>query len=80
MYRSDEAVMSDAEAGLGMAALTSAERLARAVLLFHKGGQWTKEDGSIWLALTGAEEATTRTLCELARRVRDEEERRTATE
>ncbi len=44
-------------------------QLAQAVLLFHRGGPWTEEDRAAWLALTGSDEATTRTLCDLARRV-----------
>lgn len=54
--------------------LTNAERLARAVLLFHGGGAWTDDQRWQWTQLTDAEEATTRTLCDLARRVRKEEE------
>ena len=64
--------MSDAEGAL--ASLSNAERLARAVLLFHRGGPWTASDHEVWQALTGAHCATTRTLCDLARQVRDEAE------
>jgi hypothetical protein len=46
-----------------------AKRLAQAVLMFHLGGPWTDDDRAAWLALTGAEDATTRTLCDLARLV-----------
>jgi len=42
--------------------------LACAVLLFHRGGPWTDADRQMWLALTGTEEATTKTLCDFARR------------
>jgi predicted NUDIX family NTP pyrophosphohydrolase len=49
--------------------MTDAERLARAVLLFHGGGPWTDHERAIWHALTGEHEATTRALCDLARRM-----------
>jgi hypothetical protein len=47
------------------------ERLARAVLLFHRGGPWTDQDREVWRTLTGEDDATTRVLCDLARRVAD---------
>lgn len=50
--------------------LSDAALLARAVLLYHRGGPWTAEDAGTWLGLTGSPEATTRALCDLARRVR----------
>lgn len=53
--------------------MTAAERLARAVLLFHRGGRWTGQDRNEWVMLTGEEEATTKVLCDLARRVAAEE-------
>lgn len=65
---------SDAEIGRSMARISNAERLARAVLLFHHGGEWTKADQQIWHALTGSHDATSRVLCDLARQVRSEEE------
>jgi hypothetical protein len=68
--------MSDAERGHLMAKISGAERLARAVLLFHRGGAWSAWDREVWQALTGTTEATTRTLCNLARQVRDAEERK----
>jgi hypothetical protein len=49
--------------------MTSAERLAEAVLMFHRGGQWTQEDRHRWTALTGSEDATTRALCDFARAI-----------
>jgi hypothetical protein len=49
--------------------MTDAERLARAVLLFHHGGEWTQADRDQWLALTGSAEATIKVLCDLARRI-----------
>jgi hypothetical protein len=45
------------------------ERLARAVLLFHRGGPWTDADRAVWLELTGQRDATTRVLGDLAREV-----------
>jgi hypothetical protein len=54
--------------------LSDAEKLARAVLLFHRGGEWTKSDSEMWLILTGVREVTTKTLCNLARQVRKTEE------
>jgi hypothetical protein len=50
-------------------ALTLGERLARAVLLFHEAGPWDGRKARLWRALTGGDEATTKTLGELARRV-----------
>jgi len=49
------------------------EKLARAVLLFHRGGPWTEADRATWLELTGSDEATTVTLCDLARRIAAED-------
>jgi L-cysteine desulfidase len=54
--------------------MSNAERLARAVLLFHGSTIWTADDTEMWVALTGSQDATTRTLCNLARWVRREEE------
>jgi hypothetical protein len=45
------------------------EKLASAVLLFHRGGEWTYQDGLAWQVLTGSEDATTKTLCDFARKV-----------
>jgi hypothetical protein len=45
------------------------ENLAQAVLLFHRGGEWTYQDKLAWQVLTGSEEATTKTLCDFARKV-----------
>ena len=50
-----------------------ADLLARAVLLFHRGGPWTPEDRAAWKELTGSDEATTRTLCDLARQAAEPE-------
>jgi hypothetical protein len=54
--------------------MTDTQRLAAAVLLFYKGGLWTDEDRAHWHFLTGSEEATTRTLCNLARAVQRRDE------
>lgn len=66
---------SDAELGRGMARLSTAECLARAVLMFYDAAPWDQEKQKVWKALTGREEATTKVLCDLARRVRTMEER-----
>lgn len=52
--------------------MTPLERFVRAVLLFHRGGQWTGTDRNEWVMLTNEEEATTRVLCDLARRLLQE--------
>lgn len=52
-----------------MANITDAERLARAVLLFFWGGRWDLDDQARWKTLTGTNDATTRTLGDLARTV-----------
>ena len=39
------------------------ERLAHAVLLFHRGGEWAPEDQEAWFALIGEWDATTKVLC-----------------
>jgi hypothetical protein len=44
--------------------MSDAERLATAVLLFHKGGQWTDSDDILWEKLVGSSSATSRTLCD----------------
>jgi hypothetical protein len=54
---------------MGMPDMTDVERLARAVLLFHRGGQWTGEMRNEWVMLTDSEDATTKALCDLARRL-----------
>lgn len=38
-----------------------------AVLLFHGGGEWTDAKRAEWKALTGTDEATTKTLCDTVR-------------
>lgn len=49
--------------------LSPAARLAQAVLLFHGPPPWTKEQRLMWQSLTGEASATTRALCDFARRV-----------
>ncbi len=38
-----------------------------AVLLFHSGSPWTPEKQAQWKTLTGADEATTKVLCDQVR-------------
>jgi hypothetical protein len=48
------------------------DRLANAVLLFHRdGGEWTGDDHAAWREATGEDDVTTRVLCDLARRILD---------
>jgi hypothetical protein len=56
--------------------MSDAEKLAQAVLLFHRGGPWTAQDSETWLAVTGEPDVTNRVLCDLARKVRGQEEAR----
>jgi hypothetical protein len=58
--------------------ISSAERLARAVLLFFSCGPWTAEKAAEWEATTGRAEATSKVLGDLARRVQTECERKQA--
>lgn len=51
--------------------MTGAERLARAMLLFHGG--WDTERARMWMELTGTSACTRAVLCDLALVVRDEE-------
>lgn len=45
----------------------------RLVLLFHRGGQWTDEDGQEWERITkGGNDATTKAMCDHIRKVLDE--------
>lgn len=48
-------------------ALLGAENLLRAVLLFHDPGPWTDTKRALWQELTGAEEATAKSLCDAIR-------------
>jgi hypothetical protein len=54
--------------------MTAAERLARALLLFHRGSPWTADNGAEWHALTGSYDATTKVLCDLAREILADEQ------
>jgi hypothetical protein len=47
--------------------MSDAERLARAVLMFHQGSPWLPSDAISWQALTGERDCTTKALCDLAR-------------
>jgi hypothetical protein len=58
--------------------MTPAERLARCVLRFHQGGEWTANDRALWKALSGEEEATTKVLCDLARETLTDEREKAA--
>ena len=58
--------------------MTPLERLARAVLLFHRGGRWTGTDRNEWVMLTNEEDATTVVLCGLARRLLAEDRETTS--
>ncbi len=40
----------------------------QATLLFHRGAYWNNESAVEWKRLTGAEEATTKTLCDAIRK------------
>jgi hypothetical protein len=44
-------------------------KLALAVVLFHRGGPWTPVDQERWRSYTGSDEATTKVLCDLARKL-----------
>lgn len=41
--------------------------LLEAVLLFHRGGEWSPNDSKTWLRLTGKEGASTKELCDAIR-------------
>ena len=56
--------------------MTGNERLARAVLLFFRGGTWTGDDRTVWETMTGRPEATARVLCDFAREVLADERMR----
>lgn len=55
--------------------MTSAERLARAVILFWSPSPWGPDKAQLWQELTGTSACTSVVLCDLARQVRDEESR-----
>jgi hypothetical protein len=68
----------DTARDVGETEMTGAERLARAVLLFHRGGAWTAEHMAEWEVMTGSPAVTTKVLCDVAREVLvDERLRRT---
>jgi hypothetical protein len=43
-------------------------KVVDSLLLFHEQGAWTAEDQTRWVELTGSSQATTRVLCDAARR------------
>ena len=55
--------------------MTGNERLARAVLLFFRGGPWTDDDRAVWETMTGYPTPTAATLCDFAREVLSDEKR-----
>ena len=50
-----------------IAAAPNLRDVAEALILFHSGDPWDETKRLRWLQLTGADEATTKTLCDLAR-------------
>ena len=56
--------------------MTGNERLARAVLLFFRGGPWTDNDRAVWVSMTGRPTPTAATLCDFAREVLSDERMR----
>ncbi len=42
-------------------------KVVNAMLMFHRGGEWTVDDRAKWTELTGATECTTKSLCDFAR-------------
>jgi hypothetical protein len=56
--------------------VTGNERLARAVLLFFRGGPWSADDCVVWETMTGPPSLTAATLCELAGEVLSDERMR----
>ena len=67
---------SHCSAALEWGAMTGAERLARAVLLFHRVAAWTEDNKAEFEEITGSREATTAALCDLAREVLADEQTR----
>ena len=49
--------------------MSPAERLARAVLIFHAGGTWGENERALWREFTRHDGATTKVLCDLAREI-----------
>jgi hypothetical protein len=56
--------------------MSDAEKLARAVLMFYNTQEWSELHRQVWQKLTGSDEATTRVLADLARKVMQAEERK----
>jgi hypothetical protein len=59
-----------------VAAVTGNERLARAVLLFFRGGHPSENDRAVWEVMTGRSAMTAATLCDFAREVLADERMR----
>ncbi len=53
--------------------LSKFQKFSRAVELFHGGDPWNAAMSEEWKALTGVEEVTTKTLCDFARRLKEED-------
>jgi len=53
--------------------MTGSERLARAVLLFFRGGHPSENDRAVWEVMTGRSAMTAATLCDFAREVLSDE-------
>lgn len=56
--------------------ITDAEKLARGVLLYFNTSPWTSEHQEMWELVTGTKDTNAKNLCDLARKVRKEEETR----
>jgi hypothetical protein len=69
------AILTPSTPGWSDSPMDPLTRLARAVLLFHSGHPWTGSLRNEWVMLTGEEEATTKVLCDLARRLMADEVR-----
>ena len=57
-----------------MQPITDAEKLARALLMFFDSGAWSPDRARQWRELMGEAPANSKTLCDLARKVRISEE------
>lgn len=54
--------------------MSDAEKLARGVLLYFDASPWTADKQEQWHLVTGTDEANSKNLCDMARRVRQREE------
>lgn len=48
--------------------MSDLEKAVHATLLFHSASPWDAEKRELWLQVTGEAEATTKVLCDTARR------------